>query len=67
MRFTKTTTLELASHLVTPDFDGFGVMPDETDGARILGVADLLPDEAYRRRGRWVITVEFDDVQGLVN
>ncbi|WP_437796447.1 hypothetical protein [Sorangium sp. So ce693] len=29
-------------------------------GGKVLGIADLIPDEAHGRRGTWRITVEFE-------
>ncbi len=58
----KTTILELHAHVVTPEFDGFSRKYDETDGGKVLGVADLIPEESFGRRGRWRITVKFEPI-----
>ncbi|XYH97983.1 hypothetical protein ACMHYB_61295 [Sorangium sp. So ce1128] len=34
--------------------------PHEQDGGKVLGIADLIPDEAHGRRGTLRITVEFE-------
>lgn len=59
MPHTKTTTLVEHWHVVTPQWDGFAVRSDETDGGKVLGIADLVPDEAVQRKGTWRIIVEF--------
>ena len=46
------------TYLPTPlrsasDWDGFAANWDETDGGKVLGIADLIPDEARHRRGTW--------------
>ncbi len=57
----KITVLDSYSHVVMPDFDGLSRVPWEVDGQRLLGVADFVPNAAFGRRGKWVITVEFED------
>lgn len=60
MPIMKTTQLEDYTHIVVPGWDGFAVDPQEEDGGKVLGIADLIPDEVYGRRGTWRITVEFE-------
>ena len=60
----KTGILDAHSHVVAPDFDGFCLDRDEHDGARVLGIGDLIPAAAFGRRGRWRITVEFEPTDG---
>jgi hypothetical protein len=60
MPIVKTTQLEGYTHTVVPGWDGFALSPAETDGGKVLGVADLIPDEAHGRRGTWRITIEFE-------
>lgn len=59
MPISKTTTLVDHWHVVTSQWDGFSLQPDESDGGKVLGIADLLPDEAQSRKGTWRIIVEF--------
>lgn len=59
MPLTKTTTLPNVWHVVSPRWDGFSARPDETDGGKVLGIADLVPDDARERKGTWRIVVEF--------
>ena len=33
--------------------------PDERDGGKVLGIADLLPKGTEERKGTWRIVVEF--------
>jgi hypothetical protein len=60
MPHAKTTKLEGYTHIIAPSWDGFALDPGETDGGKVLGIADLIPDEAQGRRGTWRITVEFE-------
>ena len=59
MSVSKTTTLVGHWHVITPHWDGFALRPDEADGGKVLGVADLVPNEAQERKGTWRIVVEF--------
>lgn len=59
MSVSKTTTLVGHWHLITPRWDGFAKRSDETDGGKVIGIADLVPDEAQERKGTWRIVVEF--------
>ncbi|KYF79937.1 hypothetical protein BE11_41900 [Sorangium cellulosum] len=60
MPVTKTTKLAGYTHIIAPSWDGFAVDPHEEDGGRVVGIADLIADEAHGRRGTWRITVEFE-------
>ena len=64
--YRKTSILDAHAHVVASDFDGFCADPDEHDGARVLGIADLIPAGTFRCRGRWRVTVEFEPITGLV-
>jgi hypothetical protein len=59
MPVSRTTTLNGHWHVVSPHWDGFAARPDETDGGKVLGIADLVPDGAQERKGTWRIVVEF--------
>ena len=59
MPVSKTTTLTGHWHVISPQWDGFAQRSDETDGGKVLGIADLLPDGTQERRGNWHIVVEF--------
>ncbi|MBK9265074.1 MAG: hypothetical protein IPM54_35505 [Polyangiaceae bacterium] len=59
MPLTKTTTLPSHWHVVSPQWDGFATRPDESDGGKVLGITDLVPDQARERKGSWRIVVEF--------
>ncbi|WP_437933817.1 hypothetical protein [Sorangium sp. So ce341] len=54
------TQLEGHTHAVAPGWDGFAVDPHEEDGNKVLGIADLIPDDAHGRRGTWRIAIEFE-------
>lgn len=58
MPHVKTPQLEAYAHTIAPGWDGFAAGPHETDGGKVVGIADLIPDEAHGRRGTWRITVE---------
>lgn len=59
MPIRKTTTLPHHWHVIAPEWDGFAKRPDETDGGKVLGIADFLPEGSAERKGTWRITVEF--------
>ncbi len=59
MVVSKTTTLVGHWHVISPRWDGFAVRPDETDGGKVLGIADLIPAGCEERKGTWRIVVEF--------
>jgi hypothetical protein len=59
MSVSKTTTLVGHWHVVTSEWDGFAKRTDETDGGKVLGITDLLPEGAEQRKGTWRIVVEF--------
>jgi len=59
MPVSKTTTLAGHWHVITPEWDGFAQRRDETDGGKVVGIADLLPDGSEERKGTWRIVVEF--------
>lgn len=59
MAISKTTTLEGHWHVIASQWDGFARRPDETDGGKVLGIADLIPEGAQERKGTWRIVVEF--------
>ena len=59
----KTTVLDQHVHVVAPQWDGFARQAHETDGGKVLGISDLLPDGARGQLGQWRITVEFDPTQ----
>jgi len=59
MPASKTTTLVDHWHVVTPQWDGFAMRYDETDGGKVLGIADLVPEGTQERKGTWRILVEF--------
>ncbi|WP_437759466.1 hypothetical protein [Sorangium sp. So ce1389] len=56
----KTTEREGYTYTVAPGWDGLALDPGETDGGKVLGIADLVSDEAHGRRGTWRITIEFE-------
>lgn len=59
MPASKTTTLANHWHVVSPHWDGFAKRRDETDGGKVVGIADLLPEGTEERKGTWRIIVEF--------
>jgi hypothetical protein len=60
MRLTKRTTLRDYWHVVAAEWDGFAEQRAPADGGKVLGIADLIPEEARERRGTWRVTVEFE-------